>query len=84
MAYTDGSLKTVEGGQTLVGAAVYLPDSATGLKGKLIKINPSPGGIHNTINRAELVALHELLSLEVRGEKWDKVATDSLTSMRLI
>ena len=43
-----------------------------------------PGGIHNTINRAELVALHELLSLAERGEKWDKVATDSLTSMRLI
>ena len=84
MAYTDGSLKKVEGGQTLVGAAVYLPDSTTGLRGRFIKIDPSPGGIHNTINRAELVALHELLSLAERGEKWDKVATDSLTSMRLI
>ena len=84
LAYTDGSLKKVEDNKTLVGAAVYLPDKETGLKGQFIRIDPSPGGVHNTINRAELVALHELLKRSQTEEGWNNVATDSLTSMRLI
>ena len=84
MAYTDGSLRKAEFSTTLTGAAIYLPDAETGLKGQTIRIDPSPGGVQDTINRAELVALHELLKLSQGNETWNEVATDSLTSVRLI
>ena len=84
MAYTDGSLRKLDNGAVLTGAAVYLPDKHTGLKGRTIRVNPSPGGVQDTINRAELVALHEFLKHSQEEGAWNAVATDSLTSIRLI
>ncbi len=79
--YTDGSKmdKTNEQGNdiTRVGAAVYKPDSVTGLQGTYVRINPGGRGATKTINRSELIALKHALQMDDGRQ----IATDSLVSL---
>jgi len=81
--YTDGSCIREKGGEFNLGAAVWrMQDGAA----QLWLVNPNGKGPTNTINRAELSALHLALTLP-QIAKLDEdmtIYTDSLCSIMLI
>ena len=79
--YTDGScIKNKDGGQS-VGAAVYITKNKVTLK-----INPNGVAYTNTINRAELSAIHQALTQPDVAEPGEAIYiyTDSLCSIHMI
>lgn len=81
--YTDGSCIKDDGGQNRLGAAVWRKQNGTP---KLWLVNPNGLGPTNTINRAELSALHLALTLQevVTYEEELTIYTDSLCSIQMI
>ena len=60
VAYTDGSCLKEGGGGQSIGAAVYFPQTK-----ETIRINPRGQGPTNTINRAELSAIHQAVISDI-------------------
>ena len=77
--YTDGScIPDPETGGNLLGAAAYKPD-----ENRTLYIDPHGHGPSNTINRAELSAIHMALRTFPVNQQL-QIYTDSLCSMQLI
>jgi ribonuclease HI/exonuclease III len=79
--YTDGSCIKSEEGFPSIGAGVYCP-----AKGVTLLINPNGRGTTNTINRAELSAIHIALTHPNVGSPSEDthLYTDSLCSIHMI
>ena len=79
--YTDGSCIKNKGGGQSVGAAVYITKNKVTLK-----INPNGVAYTNTINRAELSAIHQALTQPDVAEPGEAIYiyTDSLCSIHMI
>jgi ribonuclease HI len=79
--WTDGScIKSLEGdGPNQLGAAVYC-----GPTGETIHIDPSGDGCTNTIQRAELSAIHAAIASQKATSTALLIATDSQASLDLI
>jgi ribonuclease HI len=78
--YTDGSCIKVKDAEQRIGAAVYI-----GKSGATIRVNPDGKGPTNTINRAELSAIHIALThKDVAAEDEDiHLYTDSMCSIHM-
>ncbi len=81
--WTDGScIKPLEGdGPNKLGAVVYRYCAPTG---ETIHIDPSGDGCTNTIQRAELSAIHAAIASQKAASTALLIATDSQASLDLI
>jgi ribonuclease HI len=79
--YTDGSCIQVKDGEQRIGAAIYIGKNST-----TIKVDPNGKGPTNTINRAELSAIHIALTHEGVAEEGEDIHlyTDSMCSIHMI
>ena len=80
-AFTDGSCIKHKDGKQSIGAAVHFvqPDGSA----DTMLVNPNGEGYTNTINRAELSAIHQALHAADTGDSLH-LYTDSLCSIHLI
>ena len=81
LAYTDGSRQDMKDNLTgiktsVCGAGIYTCREGDPALGTKTTIDPNPGGILSSNNRAELAAIYEAVR-----QGHTKIATDSMTSM---